>query len=320
MNGKKNKGIKLILLVLYEKKLFTRFVIRKLRKRYKIYLGKNVIIDRAVYIPNDLEIEENVIIVRDAELSSGMIIKSNALCNHRLPPGSIVSGNPGQVVGFNSSNLVVGLYEKANISPLLGRRALETLVQHFEFSTVLDVGAGAGSHSRYLCEKGKEVTAIDFGTSVYFKNGDEERRYKFVKGDFLATNFENKFDCIWACHILEHQPDLHSFLLKIKECLVEGGILALTVPPAKPNIVGGHVNLFNLGLLIYRLVLAGFSCKEIHALHYGYNISIILRKKSIELPQLDYDTGDLERLRGYFPFDVAEGFHGDIERINWDWD
>lgn len=319
MKTKKNRGIKFLLLILYEKKIFTRFVILILLRRYKISLGRDVRIDRTVYIPNNIELEDKAIIEAGAELSPGVIIKSGALCNHRIPPASIVSGNPGQVISYNSSTLLIGYCGEPSNSSVLGEKALKALVRNFEFSTVLDIGAGAGYHARYLYENGKKVTAIDFGTSVYFRSSEEGSCYTLIKGDFLTSNLSHQFDCVWACHVLEHQPDMHSFLLRIKESLVEGGILALTVPPAKPNIVGGHINFFNLGLLIYRLVLAGFSCKEIHALKYGYNISIILRKKSIDLPRLDYDTGDLDKLREYFPFEVVEGFHGDIERINWNW-
>ena len=57
-------------------------------------------------------------------------------------------------------------------------------------------------------------------------------------------------------HVLEHQFDPQRFLRKIYECLNPDGVLALTVPPRKDEIVGGHVSLWNGGLLLYHLVLA----------------------------------------------------------------
>src|SRR5690606_36120022 len=81
-----------------------------------------------------------------------------------------------------------------------------------------------------------------------------------------------------------------------------GGVLALTVPPLKSRIVGGHVSLWNAGLLLYNLVLAGFDCSRARILQYGYNISVILTKTPAELPRdLSFDRGDLRRLRPFLP-------------------
>lgn len=100
--------------------------------------------------------------------------------------------------------------------------------------------------------------------------------------------------------------------------LKDGGVLAITVPPLKREIVGGHVSLWNAGLLLYRLILAGFDCQNASVLTYGYNISVIIEKRRIDLPSdLKFANGDLEKLSDYFPFDVKQGFDGDIAMINW---
>ena len=77
----------------------------------------------------------------------------------------------------------------------------------------------------------------------------------------------------------EHQVNPNLFLKKIFNDLKEGGVLAITVPPLKHEIVGGHVTLWNAGLTMYQLVLAGFNCKNISIKSYGYNISVVLKKK-----------------------------------------
>ena len=56
---------------------------------------------------------------------------------------------------------------------------------------------------------GKIVTSIDLGRSSYNK-----KNYKFIKGNFLTYKFKNKFDCIYASHVLEHQPSLGIFFKK----------------------------------------------------------------------------------------------------------
>lgn len=134
------------------------------------------------------------------------------------------------------------------------------------------------------------------------------------------------FDCIWASHILEHQLNSHNFLLKLNSILKEGGVLAITVPPYKSMIVGGHVSLWNVGLLLYNLVLAGFDCSNASAKTYGYNVSVIVSKKSINIKnKLHYDCGDIREIKEYLPKNLKfssneldDPFEGNIDSINWD--
>ena len=79
--------------------------------------------------------------------------------------------------------------------------------------------------------------------------------------------------------ILEHQLNVNLFLEKIKNLLVSDGILAIVVPIRKPNIVGGHLTLWNLGLLLYNLVIAGFDCSEASCITYDYNKLLLGKKK-----------------------------------------
>lgn len=104
---------------------------------------------------------------------------------------------------------------------------------------------------------------------------------------------------------------------KIYRDLSKNGVLAITVPPLKYSIVGGHLSLWNAGMLIYHLIMAGFNCSKAAILQYDYNISVIVRKKAAALPPLDHDSGDIERLKDYFPFQVIEGFGGRIQRCRW---
>lgn len=201
--------------------------------------------------------------------------------------------------------------------------ALQKLLDEYEFSTVLDIGCGNGNHADILKSHDKNVTAIDYGESVYFKNNTSG--ISTIVANFNEYEFANQFDCIWCSHVLEHQLDSHQFLLNLHATLKEGGCLALTVPPLKHNIVGGHVSLWNMGLLLYRLVLAGFDCSEAIGLKYGYNISIILRKRSIDFPSdIEYDSGDIRKLRKYLPPNIEysrteydDPFDGDITNLNW---
>jgi SAM-dependent methyltransferase len=192
---------------------------------------------------------------------------------------------------------------------------------NLDFKTVLDIGAGGLEHANEFIENNKIVDICDYGNSVYYKNKVSEKniRNKYI-GDFNTINFNEKYDAIWCSHIFEHQLNPNMFLKKIKSILKPGGYLAIIVPPLKKNIVGGHVSLWNAGLLLYHLVLAGFDCShECYIKKYDYNIGVIIKFKEIEkFPELSMDKGDIELLSKYFPFDAKQSFNGDITNLNWD--
>src|SRR5690348_15095447 len=174
-------------------------------------------------------------------------------------------------------------------------------------ATILDIGSGDGEHARGFEAAGCQVTTISL------------REPASIIGDYMTHEFAEPFDCLWASHVLEHQPDCGAFLRKCYRDLKDGGTLAVTVPPRKDAIVGGHVSLWNAGLLLYRLILAGFDCKDASVLAYGYNISVIVARRAAVLPALAMDEGDIERLAQFFPLPVRQGFDGNIQRINWQW-
>jgi len=172
----------------------------------------------------------------------------------------------------------------------------------YDFKTVLDIGAGY-DHAEIFRSHGKIVTTNNLYDADYV-------------GDYLNLDLE-PFDCIWASYVLEHQVNPGLFLQKCFRDLKEGGLLAVAVPPLKSEIVGGHVTLWNAGILLYQLVLAGFDCSQALVKTSGYNICAIVRKKSFTMPKLKNDFGDIKTLNRYFPFDAEHGFNGDIGEINW---
>lgn len=171
---------------------------------------------------------------------------------------------------------------------------------------MLDLGAGSGVHTQMFRKHGRKVSALDISASPNFKPD-------FV-GDFMKLKFDEPFDCIWCCHVLEHVPNVRTFLQKIQRDLREGGILAITVPPAKHEIVGGHITLWNAGLLLYNLVLTGFDCSDAAVKTYGYNVSVIVPKRTIAEP---LGTKPFKDLQPYFPIAAPPGFDGRIRSVNW---
>jgi len=198
--------------------------------------------------------------------------------------------------------------------PLLADQAIEKLLEDYEFHTVLDVGCGDGRHATILRQAGKEVTAVDLRPQLA----------GVIAADYLEHEFARQFDCVWLSHVLEHQLNVHTFLRKVFGDLKEGGVLAVTVPPLKHEIVGGHFTLWNAGLLLYNLIVAGFDCSKARVKQYGYNISVLVRKVPAALPlgALRFGDGDIEKLARFFPksTDVkwTQSFSGNIAELNWD--
>ena len=221
-------------------------------------------------------------------------------------------------VAVPAASAALPALEPAFADLTFGGQALQKLLRDYAFRSVLDVGSGAGQHSRILANCGKSVTAVDLGTSVYAQEHDP--RVTFVAADYVTHSFDRPFDAIWACHVLEHQPNPNAFLRKVLADTAVGGPVAITVPPPKPEIVGGHVTLWNAGLLLYHLVLAGNDCRDAAILKYRYNISLIVPRRPIpdaDFPELTFDSGDIDRLAMFLPDGLREPFDGDITELNW---
>jgi len=200
---------------------------------------------------------------------------------------------------------------------MLAQKALNLFIEKCRsnnISRILDIGAGDQSHTRLMREAKLNVETSDFSA--------DNRPENFVpdySGNYLSLTDIGTFDGIWCSHVLEHQRNPGIFLDKVHRDLEEGGILSITVPPRKDSIVGGHVTLWNAGLLLYNLILSGFDCSDASVSTYGYNCSVVLKKRGIDLPSLCYCRHDIDKLAKYFPKGLAieQGFDGVIEVHNW---
>ena len=177
-------------------------------------------------------------------------------------------------------------------------------------SLVLDVGSGINEkHSQLIRQAGHTVETVDF-----FDNNT-------YRGDYNSLEIKKVYDGVWCSHCLEHQLNVQSFLRKIHTNLKEDGWLSITVPPLKHQIVSGHLSLWNPGLLLYNLIIAGFNCEDAKVKTYDYNVSVVVKNKSFELPQLTYNHGDLITLYDYFPKQLERNnkgfFDGQIKEMNW---
>ena len=215
---------------------------------------------------------------------------------------------------------VSGLFGKFDKEVFRGKKIFDLFIKK-DFQTVLDIGAGKMEATEEFIKNGKHVDICDFDDSLYFQNTtcDKGKINKLYLGDFLQVSIDKQYDALWCAHVLEHQLNPNIFLTKIHSLIKENGYLCIIVPPRKPTIVGGHVSIWNAGLLLYHLVHAGFDCSEAIVRQYDYNIGIIVKKRSMKLPKIHYDIGDLIKLQHFFPTALNlcnDSFNGDILNLN----
>ena len=190
---------------------------------------------------------------------------------------------------------------------MYGDKAAEIFLQSLRpQSRVLDIGAGREKGFKRLLEQaGHEHVPLDIG------QGED------WEGD-IRPSHSRAYDGVWMSHVLEHLMDTHQALTKIHTVIKDQGVIGITVPPLKHEIVGGHVSLWNAGLLLYRLVLAGFDCSKAAVKTHGYNCSVVLRRNPVDLPALNHDHGDIEALAQYLPIRVqGDSYDGQIAEVNW---
>lgn len=229
------------------------------------------------------------------------------------------------LAGICAQNIVV-----MQIEQLLSYEALEKIINDEGHRSVLDIGCGQGIQGRFMSDYGKEVT----GLTVSSEDGYDGKCLKnVIRADFMTAEFTQKYDILWASHILEHIMDVEGFLRKMREIIAPGGCLALTVP-RETSILLPHIHSFSAGRLLRYLLCAGYDCRNAQILEYGYNISIILPEVFYIEKKFDIDgfinesanTTGADDLFKYLPkeikllksWDNIYYFNGNIYELNWD--
>ena len=105
-------------------------------------------------------------------------------------------------------------------------------------ASILDVGCGAGIKSKYLTNKGFDVTGIDFSEEMI-----KIAKKQVPSGKFLVKDIKNPlnlkvlFDGVFVQAILLHFPkkEVASILKNIIESLKPGGYLYIAVKELRPG-------------------------------------------------------------------------------------
>lgn len=195
-------------------------------------------------------------------------------------------------------------------------------------NTILDIGAGQGQLAKYFARLGKKVTCTGVHIKSYISDVSELRinyGVEYVECDIDNMPFPDaSFDAVVMSHVLEHCPNVSSALMQARRVLREDGLLFVFVPPAEDFVCGGHISVgWNVGQLMYVLLLNGFDVQKGSFIEYGYNVCAFVRRTERVLPCLRFDQGDIKTIAdaGLFPAQIgnllSDHFNGHVKSINW---
>jgi 2-polyprenyl-3-methyl-5-hydroxy-6-metoxy-1,4-benzoquinol methylase len=183
-----------------------------------------------------------------------------------------------------------------------------------EQKTILDIGIGTGDFLLACKKSGWKVNGVEPNFNARniaikkFKNVTEENSCEFIF-DSLKSLLENKkhhsekFDVITMWHVLEHVPDLESYIIQIKSLLKPNGTIIIAVP-----------NFKSYDAIYYGKFWAAFDVPR-HLWHFSKkSISILFKKEQMEIVKIfpmkfdsfyvsllreKYKTGKIKFFKGF---------------------
>lgn len=196
----------------------------------------------------------------------------------------------------------------------------------YDFDSIIDIGAGNLCATNLFIENGRQTVATVNDPAHYNMTAVPDN-LKLIADinieDYADPTMMGKFDAVWLAHVLEHTLNPGMALRTVHDLLKEDGWLFISVPPFKHQVVGGHVSVgWNLGILMYVLILTGFNVREGSFIWHGYNVSAFVQKTARpENYHLISGIGDIEKIAHLFPAAVGarQGFEGNLKSVNWNW-
>ena len=199
---------------------------------------------------------------------------------------------------------------------------------------LLDIGVGKGQISSYFLNNplikhiegiGLEVDSYGLPSDLFKKN------FHLTECSVEKMPFDDEsFDIAVASHIFEHVSNMGLALKETRRVLKEDGWLYIFIPKYESMVLAGHINTgWNIGQLMYVLLIHGFDVKNGKFIEYGYSLCAYVQKKEFEIPALRGDRGDIVLIErshllpckigdhGYAD-GLQDGFFGEIAAINWD--
>jgi len=120
--------------------------------------------------------------------------------------------------------------------------ARHNLLRSFDFDkneSVLEIGAGCGAFTGVLCDKFKNVTAVELSklrSEILAYRNKDRTNLEVIVGNFNDLSFEKKFDAITLIGVLEYagkftqsSNPFKDFLVKIRDMLNHKGKLIIAI-------------------------------------------------------------------------------------------
>lgn len=165
------------------------------------------------------------------------------------------------------------------------------------WDTIIDIGAGPGYQAEWFAQQGKSVTAFDMVPPRV--------DVPYVTGDAHALPFDDEsFDAAWTHHAFEHIRDPLGALLEVSRVLKPNGYLFFTVPQIEGVISSGHINSYDMPLVVYHLAMCGFDTNNGWFGKFRSHLRAVVRK--IDTPAaLDTSVASLHQ-RGRLPASCSD--------------
>jgi 2-polyprenyl-3-methyl-5-hydroxy-6-metoxy-1,4-benzoquinol methylase len=99
-------------------------------------------------------------------------------------------------------------------------------------STILDLAAAQGNFTLELGECGYRVTWNDLRAELigYVQKKYERGDVAYAPGNAFELDFNEQFDCILMCEVIEHVAHPDEFMINVARLLKPGGIAVMTTP------------------------------------------------------------------------------------------
>ena len=191
---------------------------------------------------------------------SGVPLVACLTCSHRfvhpMPSAEVIDAYYARY-WINTKNIRNGDLKIRRL-----KRILRRFLRHANGKEFLDIGCNTGFGVEAARRLGYVATGIDLSEEAI---DIAKRLYplnRFVCGTSQAFAAEgSQFDAVLCREVIEHMPEVHSFMASLKSLMKVGGVLWLTTPDAghfrvpkdfpiwKEVIPPEHVSFFNLASL-----------------------------------------------------------------------
>lgn len=197
-------------------------------------------------------------------------------------------------------------------------RVFNNIVERYALNTksVLDIGCSEGHHLALFGEGSVGITIIDEHIEIGRAQGLTILSKNVEDPEFAM---DKTFDVIWANNLFEHLNSPHPFLMRMRECLAEDGILILGVPlipymsfltrfrKFRGAFAHSHVNFFSRRTLIETVRAGGWIVEEAQLFYFKNTfLNLFLNPIAphmyvIARPNKEFSYGEKRRksLRGY---------------------